>query len=269
MDASTSANAGNGRYQQHRAADLPQQQYAAAVPVPVPVAAIPVATAIPYSSSSHQLRPPPVRYASSSAGTLPQHSHLKRTGRGYPADEATCTCVLPRTSVLCRLLVAMSVLLVCVQAVSCGMFFCVRLPIIHSRGPFVEYQDLVADFSQPALSAMKQPAAQQTLQQPVSAVPNLIPRVIHQTYSNGRMPASAKSFMKSWSEVNGETWQVGGEGTDVCSQLLLSIARMQLLYITGHACQCSRILARRYPQPVAHGTMLEHALAYSPCCADT
>jgi mannosyltransferase OCH1-like enzyme len=88
------------------------------------------------------------------------------------------------------------------------MFFCVRLPIIHSRGPYVEYQDFVADFSQPALSALKQPAAQQTLQQPTSAVPNLIPRVIHQTYSNGRLPASAKSFMKSWAEVNGESWQV-------------------------------------------------------------
>lgn len=118
--------------------------------------------------------------------------------------------MLPRTSVLCRLLVAMTIVLVFVQAVSCGMFFCVTLPVSHSRSSFVDYQDLVSDLSAPALAAAKQPSALlQVQQQPLKAVPKLIPRVIHQTYRNGRLPASAKSFMRTWAEVNGESWQVG------------------------------------------------------------
>lgn len=176
-----------------------------------------------FSRQQQQLRQPPVRYARNtpnlagragpSAG-LPQHAcHPKWPGRGYPVDETTCTCVLPRTSVLCRLLVAMTVLLVFVQAVSCGMFFCVTVPISHSRSTaFVDYQDLVSDLSVPALSPGQQPTAAalaQGQQRPLSTVPKLIPRIIHQTYRNGRLPTSAKSFMKTWAEVNGEDWQVG------------------------------------------------------------
>lgn len=112
--------------------------------------------------------------------------------------------MLPRTSVLCRLLVVMTVLLVFVQAVSCGMFFCVTLPIItHSRSA-TEYQDLSAPGF--AVEPQQPPALLQ--QQPLKAVPKLIPRVIHQTYRNGRLPASTKSFMRTWAEVNGDSWQV-------------------------------------------------------------
>ena len=86
-------------------------------------------------------------------------------------DEATCTCVLPRTSVLCRLLVAMIVLLVFVQAVSCGMFFCVTLPMSHSRGSYAEYQDLVSDVTAPSMAAQQQQHAGVAQVNPLTAVP--------------------------------------------------------------------------------------------------
>lgn len=113
--------------------------------------------------------------------------------------------MLPRTSVLCRLLVLMTVLFVFVQAVSCGMFFCVTLPMITHSGAATEYQDLSAPGF--AVEAQQPPALLQQ-QQPLKAVPKLIPRVIHQTYRNGRLPASTKSFMRTWAEVNGDSWQV-------------------------------------------------------------
>lgn len=219
-DASAHAAFNSSRYQQHPAElQQLQQQYAAAGTASQAGCHSSCSQSSSYGRQQ-QLRPPPVRYAANTSnlaclsragpGTLPQHTYHKWPGRGYLADETTCTCVLPRTSVLCRLLVAMTVLLVFVQAVSCGMFFCVTLPITHGRASFVEYQDLVSDLTAPALAATKQqPALLQVQQQPLKAVPKLIPRVIHQTYRNGRLPASTKSFMTTWAEVNGDSWQVG------------------------------------------------------------
>lgn len=184
-----------------------------------------------------QLRPPPVRYAAAGATLLPQHQ--KWSSRGLPAEETTCTCVLPRTSVLCRLLVAMTVLLVFVQAVSCGMFFCVNpLPIIsHTRGAYVDYQELVTDLSAPAvLSAEGQQGgglAQVQLQHPLKAVPKLIPRVIHQTHRNGRLPASARAFMRTWAEVNGESWQVGGVRAGSPQQVQCGVAHNNTICLWG------------------------------------
>jgi hypothetical protein len=155
------------------------------------------------------------------AGSLPQHH--KWPGRGghhqnhhHAEQEAVCTCVLPRTSVLCRLLVLMTVLLVFVQAVSCGMFFCVTLPMITHSGAATEYQDLSAPGF--AVEPQQPPALlqQQQQQQPLKAVPKLIPRVIHQTYRNGRLPASTKSFMRTWAEVNGDSWQVRTMASSSC-----------------------------------------------------
>lgn len=236
-DASSPGACSSGRYQQHPTAVQQQQQHTAA------------ATATAAVSQQHfhqhsnkdrhqqhqqqQLRAPPVRYAAntsnlvsmSRAGTLPQHTaYQKWPSRGHPVDETTCTCVLPRTSVLCRLLVAMTVLLVFIQAVSCGMFFCVTLPVSHSRGSYVDYQELASDISAPLFAPSKQQAPLLQAQQPqqLKAVPKLIPRVIHQTYRNGRLPASSKAFMRTWAEVNGDNWQVGrgnALGLNLCGLL--------------------------------------------------
>lgn len=209
----------NSRYQQHPAElQQLQQQYAAAAPAVASSSSHshPQQQQQPCSHSKQQLRPPPARYASTTSnlaclsratGSLPQHH--KWPGRGghhhhHAEQEAICTCVLPRTSVLCRLLVVMTVLLVFVQAVSCGMFFCVTLPIITNSRGTTEYQDLSAPGF--AVEPQQPPALLQ--QQPLKAVPKLIPRVIHQTYRNGRLPASTKSFMRTWAEVNGDSWQV-------------------------------------------------------------
>jgi hypothetical protein len=248
-DASTSA-AYSSRCQQHTA-ELQQQHNTASR---APSAASQHSCSHTSSSScgrSPQLRPPPVRYASHTSnlacllragpGTLPQHTYHKWPGRGYPADETTCTCVLPRTSVLCRLLAAMIIVLVFVQAVSCGMFFCVTLPVSHSTSSFVDYQDLVSDLSAPALAAAKQPPALlQVQQQPLKAVPKLIPRVIHQTYHNGRLPASARSFMRTWAEVNGESWQVGPSVQTCCAGTSCANLAMQTVL---SSCLTSRFCA--------------------------
>jgi hypothetical protein len=169
--------------------------------------------------------------------------------------------VLPRTSVLCRLLVLMTVLLVFIQAVSCGMFFCVTLPVSYHRS-FVDYRDLVAEMNSPSLALasaqaaqQQQPAAaavttaaagqaspaagqaaaaagagagggggssqqqqQQLGQQPLKAVPKLIPRVIHQTYRSRRsLSVPAKAFTRSWAAINGDSWQVWSVFCSLCT----------------------------------------------------
>uniref|UniRef100_A0A383WPH4 Methyltransferase FkbM domain-containing protein n=1 Tax=Tetradesmus obliquus TaxID=3088 RepID=A0A383WPH4_TETOB len=117
----------------------------------------------------------------------------------------------------------MIALLVLLQAVSCGMFFCVRLPF--SNRPYVDYRDLISelDMEGPASSSSSSSssivaAASSSLsrQQQQLTAPKLIPRVIHQTYRSTRLPASAKQFMHSWQERNGEAWQVRLYSDEAC-----------------------------------------------------
>jgi hypothetical protein len=124
-------------------------------------------------------------------------------------------------------MIAMVVLL---QAVSCGMFFCVQLPF--SSRPYVDYRDLISelDMGSPAVADMMPgssassssgvAAASSSIatwqQQQQLSAPKLIPRVIHQTYRSTRLPASAKQFMHSWQERNGEAWQVRLYSDEAC-----------------------------------------------------
>lgn len=135
----------------------------------------------------------------------------------------------PRNSVLCRLLAGMIALLVFIQAVSCGLFFCVQLPF--SPRSYVDYRDLISelDIGNPAVAgaagesrssssgsgSSSVTAVSSHIRQQVSA-PKLIPRVIHQTYHSTRLPASAKQFMRSWQERNGDAWQVRLYSDEAC-----------------------------------------------------
>lgn len=195
----------------------------------------------PNSSSTHhrsvqhghmapaELRPPPARYTAHTtnlaclASVPTSKISPGRWSRGTAAHDAACTQRLPRTSVLCRLMAAMIALLVLLQAVSCGMFFCVRLPF--SNRPYVDYRDLISelDMEGPASSSSSSTssivaAASSSLsrQQQQLTAPKLIPRVIHQTYRSTRLPASAKQFMHSWQERNGEAWQVRLYSDEAC-----------------------------------------------------
>jgi hypothetical protein len=124
----------------------------------------------------------------------------------------------------------MIAVVVLLQAVSCGMFFCVQLPF--SSRPYVDYRDLISelDMGSPAdmmpgssassssssvAAASSSVTTWQQQQQQLSA-PKLIPRVIHQTYRSTRLPASAKQFMHSWQERNGEAWQVRLYSDEAC-----------------------------------------------------
>jgi hypothetical protein len=125
---------------------------------------------------------------------------------------------------------AMIALLVLLQAVSCGMFFCVRLPFSHR--PYVDYRDLISELDMgspataealpgsPASSSSSSSVAASSSglswQQQQLTAPKLIPRVIHQTYRSTRLPASAKQFMHSWQERNGEAWQVRLYSDEAC-----------------------------------------------------
>jgi hypothetical protein len=146
---------------------------------------------------------------------------------------APCYLRVPRTSILLRALLGSCLLLVLLQAVSCGMFFCVELPF--SRRLHIDYGELVTDavllVSTPAVAAAaaaagpgsgvaaaagaaaasSQAAAaggQAGLPSPL-IFPKLIPRVMHQTYRSSRLPSAARALMRSWQEQNGDTWQVG------------------------------------------------------------
>eukprot|EP00882_Tetradesmus_deserticola_P008046 GHRQ01008475.1.p1 GENE.GHRQ01008475.1~~GHRQ01008475.1.p1 ORF type:complete len:264 (+),score=67.65 GHRQ01008475.1:365-1156(+) len=202
----------------------------------------------PNSSSTHhrslqhglmsppELRPPPARYTAHTSNlaclaSVPAGKIISsRWPRGAVADQAACVQHLPRTSVLCRLMVAMIALLVLLQAVSCGMFFCVRLPF--SPMSYVDYRDLISDLDMGSPEAAEvvpgTPASissgstgaaslsSLSWQQQQLNAPKLIPRVIHQTYRSTRLPASAKQFMHSWQERNGEAWQVRLYSDEAC-----------------------------------------------------
>lgn len=166
------------------------------------------------SPSVSELRPPPQRY-SHHAAHLACHT---RVARSNPPKDSSCTHV-PRTAVLWRLLAAMIVVLVFVQAVSCGMFFCVRVPFGHR--PYVDYRDLIseldagtpteaADAGKPVVPA----STAYSWQQPTA--PKLIPRMVHQTSHTTRLSATAKQLMRSWQERNAESWQVRLYNDDAC-----------------------------------------------------
>lgn len=171
----------------------------------------------PTSPCISDLRPPPQRY-SSNITHLAFHSRVTKSS--IPKDNSSCHHRVPRTAVLWRILAAMIVLLVFIQAVSCGMFFCVRVPFGHR--PYVDYRDLIseldagtpteaADAGKPVASATSAARLQQHL-----TAPKLIPRAIHQTSHSTRLSATAKQLMRSWKERNAATWQVRFYNDDAC-----------------------------------------------------
>jgi hypothetical protein len=113
----------------------------------------------------------------------------------------------------------MIALLVFLQAVSCGLFFCVTLPFGHR--PYLDYKDLITEIDQriavsstaAAAAAAGSTGALLSLAgvaagQLQATGPKLIPRVVHQTYRTRRLPAAQRQLMRSWQAMNGGTWQV-------------------------------------------------------------
>lgn len=169
------------------------------------------------SSRVSELRPPPQRYSSHTAH-LAAHARVVRSS--LPKESSSCTHHVPRTAVLWRLLAAMMIVLFFVQAVSCGLFFCVRLPFGH--GPYADYRDLIseldagtpaeaADAGKAAVAAASTAYAQQQL-----SSPKLIPRAIHQTSHSPRLSATAKQLMRSWKERNGDSFQLRFYSNGAC-----------------------------------------------------
>jgi hypothetical protein len=126
---------------------------------------------------------------------------------------------LPRPTPL-RLLGAAIVLLIFIQAVSCGLFFCVALPFGHHRAAsYVDVRDIVSDVpgtQQPqgpqagggvpgALPAHGGAAAAGAAG--LVSTPKLIPRIIHQTYRSKRFPRGVRPLVRSWRAVN-SGWEV-------------------------------------------------------------
>ena len=153
--------------------------------------------------------------------SLPPLSKLSRGGAGaggIPYRQPRLTldlCDVPfqpwslRNGVLCQLLAAGIVLLVLIQALSCGLFFCVAMP-----SPTTQYMDLRDLFTEFALI---RPAAQPArLPDPP---PMLIPRIIHQTYRTKVLPEKVRSFMHSWVDAN-PAWQVRFYDDMACTEFV-------------------------------------------------
>lgn len=152
-----------------------------------------------------ELTAPPPRYPAhlSTFAYLPRVTRASLSHRYHkPVEACGCTCYprTPRTPFLCRLLVAMIAVMVFIQAISCGLFFCVTLPF--GRRHYVEYRDLAEEVGLPS-EPFVQPKGR-----PEMSAPKLIPRVIHQTYRSKHVPQASKQLMPSWHDKNGDLWQV-------------------------------------------------------------
>lgn len=117
--------------------------------------------------------------------------------------------LLPSSRTLCQLLLLFSVVVVAVQALSCGLFFCVAFPVPgHAR--YVDLREVLTELSpfhgsvvqkpyQPAAGGGSGAAAGAD---GLSAAPAFIPRIIHQTYRDHAVPASVHGVMRSWPALN-------------------------------------------------------------------
>lgn len=103
------------------------------------------------------------------------------------------------TQTLCRCLAGLIAALVFIHALSCGLFFCVTLPL--GRRPYVDLHDLFPEsFTFPSNSLFG------SGDKPLA--PKLIPRVVHQTYRTKHVPSAAWQLMRSWRQHNGNNWQI-------------------------------------------------------------
>ncbi|KAF8068401.1 HOC1 [Scenedesmus sp. PABB004] len=199
------------------------------------------APAAPHGAAPPELRPPPARYAAPAAGWGAGPRPGGAGGRGSPAPGKPLlpggggggrlgggagpfgggggggggSCAPPRTSVLCRALAATIAVLVFVQAVSCGLFFCVRAPLGHR--PYPDYADLISELDMapppgPAAAGPRPGGAAWAAAGAGGAGggggAKLIPRVVHQTAPSARLPARARALTRSWREKNGAGWAV-------------------------------------------------------------
>jgi len=178
----------------------------------------PVQGAVNFLGDKWPLRPPEPRYEPPMAllGRFYCTIHTSRRYRAKAMSPRPILQCLPRPTLLLRLLMATIAVLVFIQAISCGMFFCVVLPLSHRA--YLDLGELqlmsnavtltvgVAD--PPMAGAMPGTAAMERSTTPL-ITPKLIPRVVHQTDRSRRLPSAVKPLMRSWATVNGESWQVG------------------------------------------------------------
>ncbi|KIY94887.1 hypothetical protein MNEG_13074, partial [Monoraphidium neglectum] len=167
------------------------------------------------------LQPSPVPQRLQHLGPHRVGGHCPSRQRHGPSIELWGVSVhLPRTSILVRVLAAAIALLVFVQAVSCGMFFCVAVPFGH-RASYVDVRDIVSDvpLTQQAAAAGGAAAAASAAAgaallphhgppPAVLSTPKLIPRIVHQTYRSKRFPRGVRPLVRSWRAVNGDGWEV-------------------------------------------------------------
>lgn len=143
--------------------------------------------------------------------------HPARLRHRYQIDLCGVVVQLPRTSWWTRAIAALIALLVLIQAVSCGLFFCVAVPPFGHRATYVDVRDIVSDVGPlasqklPAGAAAAAAAAVLPSHGPSGAAintPKLIPRIIHQTYRTKRFPRGVRPLVRSWRAVNGDAWEV-------------------------------------------------------------
>ncbi|PNH05789.1 putative sodium/metabolite cotransporter BASS4, chloroplastic [Tetrabaena socialis] len=114
----------------------------------------------------------------------------------------------PTTRALWQLLAAAIIVLVLLQALSCGLFFCVALPV--GRASYIDLREVFTEFrlfNQPQPELMSRAA---------DAAPMLIPRILHQTYRTRQMPSTLRTVMQSWGRVNGQAWQARFYDDEAC-----------------------------------------------------
>ncbi|KAK9806068.1 hypothetical protein WJX72_000034 [[Myrmecia] bisecta] len=124
-----------------------------------------------------------------------------------------CKPRLPKTGSLCKLLALMVGLLVVFHAASCGYFFCVRFP-----GVLDFPRDIYDDIRDIYILAGG-PRSTSRAQIDVDASPKLIPKLIHQTFKSGSVPASVRPFMQSWRRYN-EDWEIRFYDDEACLQFV-------------------------------------------------
>jgi len=166
---------------------------------------------ISISSSSGHGAPKPLA-PSSGAAALAARRHRPHQHQQHPQtiDLLGVTVQLPRTGVLVRVCVALVALLLLLQMLSCGLFFCVA-PVPYSSASsrsasYIDVRDLVSDV--PLTIQLQQQHQLPSHGASRISTPKLIPRIIHQTYRTKRFPRAVRPLVRSWRAVNGDGWEV-------------------------------------------------------------
>jgi hypothetical protein len=145
---------------------------------------------VPSSPSFHHDTESGFSYSRLSRGNHVAHRQPRAPEAPYRGGCFASRC--PKPSVLGHVIAAIWIAIFLVHIISCGLFFCVTIPMGRSRTIDI-YPDPIF-------------TPQQAQPTGLDALPKLIPRIIHQTYKTRTIPEKARPVVQSWAVAN-NNWQ--------------------------------------------------------------